>query len=67
VNCEVWDVDAHFFLGCFVSDEEALRFIGRVLDEEGEVYADNLELVRGSDGSQNLTGVDLLKRAREFD
>jgi hypothetical protein len=66
MNCEVWDIDARFFLGRFASEEEVLRCIGHVLDEEGDVYADNLELVSGDEGTQNLTGVDLVKRSREL-
>ena len=64
MNCELWDIDAHFFLGRFASEEEALRFVRRVLDEEGDAYADNLELAIGDDGSNNLSGGDLVERTR---
>jgi hypothetical protein len=66
MNYELWDIDAHFFLGRFSSEEEALHFVRRVLDEEGDAYADNLELAIGDDGTKNLSGCELVERTRSL-
>lgn len=67
MNYELWDIAASFFLGRFESEEAALRFVQRVLDEEGDAYADNLELAVGEGGAQNLSGAALAVKARGID
>jgi hypothetical protein len=64
---ELWDVDAGLFLGRFTSEAEALQFVRRVLDEEGEGYAGNLELAIGDDGARNLSGAELAGKALAVD
>ena len=63
---ELWDTDARFFLGRFPTEAEALAFVARVLDEEGDAYAANLELAIGDDGVRNLSGARLVERARDL-
>jgi hypothetical protein len=66
MNSELWDVAASFFLGRFESEEAALRFVQRVLDEEGDAYAENLELAITDDGRLKLSGSSLVKRVRSL-
>lgn len=61
---DLWDVSARFFFDRFASEEEALTFVRSLLGEYGEPYADDLELVIGEGGDQNLSGTVLVERAK---
>ncbi|MGH2531261.1 MAG: hypothetical protein ACRDJW_03040 [Thermomicrobiales bacterium] len=67
MNYELWDIEAHFFLGRFASEEEALRFVRKVLDQEGDAHADKLELAIGENGAHNLSGAALADKAQRLD
>jgi hypothetical protein len=63
---ELWNTEDQFFLGRFLSEAEALAFVTKVLDEEGDAYAANLELAIGDDDVRNLSGTQLVARARDL-
>ena len=63
---DLWDVEARFFFDRFGSEEEALAVVRELLEENGEAYADDLELIIGEGGDQNLTGEALVRRARSL-
>jgi hypothetical protein len=61
---DLWDVPARFFFDRFTSEDEAFAFVRALLDEYGEPYANDLELVIGEGGERNLSGAALIARAR---
>ena len=67
MSYELWDTNARFFLGRFASEAEALRYVQRVLDAEGDAYAEHLELAIDEGGTQNLSGADLAAKVRRLE
>ncbi len=61
---ELWDIAARFFFDRFTSEDEALAFVRTLLDQYGDAYAADLELVVGEGGHQNLSGTALAARSR---
>lgn len=61
---DLWDISARFFFDRFASENEALTAVRALLDEYGEAYAGDLELVIGDGGEKNLSGAALVARAR---
>jgi hypothetical protein len=64
MNYDLWDISARFFFDRFATEDEALTFVRALLDEYGEPYANDLELVIGEGGNQNLSGAALVALAR---
>lgn len=61
---ELWDISVRFFFDRFAPEDEALAFVRALLDQYGERYANDLELVIGDGGDENLSGAALVARAR---
>ena len=61
---ELWDMAARFLFDRFASKDEALAFVRALLDQYGDPYAADLELVIGEGGDRNLSGAALAARAR---
>jgi len=61
---DLWDISARFFFDRFASEVEALTFVRALLDQYGDAYADDLELVVGDSGADNLSSESLVARAR---
>ena len=61
---DLWDIEARYFFDRYDSEDEALRVVSALLDERGDGYAGDLELVVGEGGHENLTGAALIQRAR---
>ena len=64
---DLWDIEARFFFDrydSYDSEEVALGVVRALLDERGDDYADDLELVIGEGGQENLSGTALIRRAR---
>ena len=64
---DLWDIGARFFFDRFLSEEEALAYVARLLEEYGDTYAEDLELVVGEGGQRNLSGRSLVERVRALE
>ncbi len=65
---DLFDVEAGFYFDRFDSKDEALRYVTTLLDNNGDDYADVLELGTPDDltGESNLTGAALRAASRSI-
>lgn len=63
---DLWDVETRFYYGRYEREDDVLHLVATLIDHYGDHYADDLELVVGEDGGDNLTGLALVERARRL-
>ncbi len=65
---DLFDIEAGFYFDRFDSKDEALRYVHSLLENNGDDYANVLELGTPDDlsGASNLTGAALLSASRSF-
>ncbi len=59
----LWDVGTRFYYGQFDDEAAVLTLVRSLIDHDGRGYADDLELIVGEGGDDNLSGAPLIDRA----